>query len=189
MKKIFRCGRGFRCGRRRKRRPRLRPRGLCRSPYRLPRRPNPPLVSATTACGHPTVPVDLCPAAYEQASFIEPRASARLQLGAPLGFRTIQARPKDFRAMLRQAQSTDGIEGRRSSRQPESTGEPQMRKTTGLFAFAPVLILAGAGGWVASNTQAPVATPTHVRIDTSEITMTANQLPSEHCQDFSVIFH
>jgi hypothetical protein len=57
--------------------------------------------------------------------------------------------------MLRQAQSTDGIEGRRSSRQPESTGEPQMRKTTGLFAFAPVLILAGAGGWVASNTQAP----------------------------------
>jgi len=34
-----------------------------------PRRPNPPLVSATTACGHPTVPVDLCPAAYEQASF------------------------------------------------------------------------------------------------------------------------
>jgi len=39
------------------------------SPYRLPRRPNPPLVSATTACGHPTVPVDLCPAAYEQASF------------------------------------------------------------------------------------------------------------------------
>ena len=39
-----------------------------------------------------------------------------------------------------------------------------MRKTTGLFAFAPVLILAGAGGWVASNTQAPVATPTHVRI-------------------------
>jgi hypothetical protein len=91
--------------------------------------------------------------------------------------------------MLRQAQSTDGIEGRRSSRQPESTGEPQMRKTTGLFAFAPVLILAGAGGWVASNTQAPVATPTHVRIDTSEITMTANQLPSEHYQDFSVIFH
>ena len=49
--------------------PRLLPRGLCRSPYRLPRRPNPPLVSATTACGHPTVPVDLCPAAYEQASF------------------------------------------------------------------------------------------------------------------------
>jgi hypothetical protein len=104
-------------------------------------------------------------------------------------FRTIQIQPKDFRAMPRQAQPADGIEGRRSSRQqPESTGEPQMRKTTGLFAFAPVLILAGAGGWVASNTQAPVATPTHVRIDTSEITMTANQLPSEHYQDFSVIF-
>jgi hypothetical protein len=64
-----------------------------------------------------------------------------------------------------------------------------MRKTTGLFAIAPVLILAGAGGWASSNTQAPIATPTDVRIDLSEVAMNANQLPAQHYQDFSVIFH
>ena len=53
-----------------------------------------------------------------------------------------------------------------------------MRKTTGLFAIAPVLILAGAGGWASSNTRAPIATPTDVRIDLSEVATNANQLPA-----------
>jgi hypothetical protein len=53
-----------------KRRPRLRSRGLCRSPYRLLRRPNP---------------------AFHRVLAICPP-----QLGAPLGFRTIQVYPKDL---------------------------------------------------------------------------------------------
>jgi len=39
-----------RCERRRKRRPRLRPRGLCRSPYRLARRPNPAFHRGLAIC-------------------------------------------------------------------------------------------------------------------------------------------
>jgi hypothetical protein len=62
-----------------------------------------------------------------------------------------------------------------------------MRKT-GLFAVTTVLILAGAGGWVASKTQARIASATDVRIDPSEITMNANHVPAQHYRDFSVIF-
>jgi len=63
-----------------------------------------------------------------------------------------------------------------------------MRKTTGLFAITPVLILAGAGGWMSSNTQAPIAAPADVRIDPSAITVQANELPAQHYSDFSMIF-
>jgi hypothetical protein len=91
--------------------------------------------------------------------------------------------------MLRQDERADRIEGRSRRQQSKSTGGFTMRKTTGLFAIAPVLILAGAGEWVSSNTQAPIATPTEVRIDLSEVAMNANQLPAQHYQDFSVIFH
>jgi hypothetical protein len=91
--------------------------------------------------------------------------------------------------MVRQDERADRIEGRLRRQQSKSTGGFTMRKTTGLFAIAPVLILAGAGGWASSNTRAPIATPTEVRIDLSEVAMNANQLPAQHYQDFSVIFH
>jgi hypothetical protein len=63
-----------------------------------------------------------------------------------------------------------------------------MRKTN-LFAFAAaVLILAGVGGWVASTAQTSVATPTEVRIDTSQVMMNAKDLPTERFQDFTFVF-
>jgi hypothetical protein len=63
-----------------------------------------------------------------------------------------------------------------------------MRKT-GLFAVAAALILAGIGGWAASNTQARVATATSVGINPLQIMTNAGHLPTEHYQDFSMVFH
>jgi len=62
-----------------------------------------------------------------------------------------------------------------------------MRKT-GLFAAAAALVLAGVGGWVASNTQARVATATVGGIDPFQMMMNAKHLPTDHYQDFSMVF-
>jgi hypothetical protein len=62
-----------------------------------------------------------------------------------------------------------------------------MRKT-GLFAVAAALILAGIGGWAASNTQARVATAS-IAINPFHMMTHAKHLPMEHYQDFSMVFH
>jgi hypothetical protein len=58
-----------------------------------------------------------------------------------------------------------------------------------LFAVATALILAGIGGWAASNTQARVAKATVGGIDPLQIMTNAKPLPTEHYQDFSMVFH
>jgi hypothetical protein len=63
-----------------------------------------------------------------------------------------------------------------------------MRKT-GLFAVAAALILAGIGAWAASNTQARVATATSIGINPFQMMRNAKNLPTEHYQDFSMVFH
>jgi hypothetical protein len=68
--------------------------------------------------------------------------------------------------------------------------EIQMRKT-GLFAVAAAaLILAGIGGWGASNTQAArVATATSIGINPFQMMTNAMHLDTELYQDFSLVFH
>jgi hypothetical protein len=62
-----------------------------------------------------------------------------------------------------------------------------MRKF-GFFALA-VLTLAGFAGWVASTSQARVATPTAgVRIDPMEMMMTGGNLPIQHVVDYSLVY-
>jgi hypothetical protein len=51
------------------------------------------------------------------------------------------------------------------------------------------LILAGIGGWAASNTQARVATATSIGINPFEMMRNAKHLPTEHYQDFSMLFY
>ena len=63
-----------------------------------------------------------------------------------------------------------------------------MRKT-GLFAVAAALILTGIGGWAASNTQARVATASSIGINPFHMMTNAKHLPTEHYQDFSMVFH
>ena len=63
-----------------------------------------------------------------------------------------------------------------------------MRKT-GLFAVAAALILAGIGGWAASNTQARVATATSIGINPFQMMTNAKHPPTEHYQDFSMVFN
>jgi len=63
-----------------------------------------------------------------------------------------------------------------------------MRKTN-LFAVAVVLFVGGAGGWAASYTQARVIGPMDggIRINPFQITLNAQQLPTQQFQDFSVL--
>jgi hypothetical protein len=63
-----------------------------------------------------------------------------------------------------------------------------MRKT-GLFAVAVALILAGIGGWAASNTQARVATASSIGINPFQMMTNAKHLPTEYYRDFSMVFH
>ena len=63
-----------------------------------------------------------------------------------------------------------------------------MRKT-GLFAVAAALILTGIGGWAASNTQARVATASSIGINPFHMMTNAKHLPTQHYQDFSMLFH
>jgi phosphotransferase system glucose/maltose/N-acetylglucosamine-specific IIC component len=65
-------------------------------------------------------------------------------------------------------------------------GEIPMRKF-GLFAAA--LILAGFAGWIASTTQARVATPVNgARIDALQMMTAAGNLPTEHFVDYSLVY-
>ena len=112
--------------------------------------------------------------------------------GAYWGF--VDSRYRASPAAPWKASMRGGEEGGGGERPPVVETTPIDRRTSDAQDHRIVCLCArvdfGSGrGSVASNTQAPVATPTHVRIDTSEITMTPNQLPSEHYQDFSVIFH
>ena len=65
----------------------------------------------------------------------------------------------------------------------------QMRKIS-LFAVV-ALILAGAGGWVVSSTQARVDTMNVRvdRIDPMQMMTPANDLPTEHYVDYSLVFN
>jgi hypothetical protein len=54
-------------------------------------------------------------------------------------------------------------------------------------ASAAALIVACVGGWVISDTQARVATPT-VQIDPFALMTSAKQLPTEHFADYSFVF-
>jgi hypothetical protein len=54
-------------------------------------------------------------------------------------------------------------------------------------ASAAALIVACVGGWVISDTQARVATPT-VQIDPFTLMTSAKQLPTEHFADYSFVF-
>jgi hypothetical protein len=62
-------------------------------------------------------------------------------------------------------------------------------RNTGLFVVAAALVLAGIAGWAASNTQARVATPTVGGIAPFQMMTNANYLPTDHYQDFSLVFH
>jgi hypothetical protein len=66
-----------------------------------------------------------------------------------------------------------------------------MRKI-GLFAVAAALFLVGVGGWmewVASTTQARVATPSGDPIDPMQMMMNAKNLPHAEFVDLSLEFH
>jgi hypothetical protein len=56
------------------------------------------------------------------------------------------------------------------------------------LALAIALTLAGAAGWIATTThaQAPVSAE---RVDPSQITMNARNLPVEHFDDLSFVFN
>ena len=61
-----------------------------------------------------------------------------------------------------------------------------MRKT----AIVAALILAGVGGWAASTTDARVATSSvGGGMDPFQMTLSAKQLPAQHYDDFSLVFH
>jgi hypothetical protein len=60
---------------------------------------------------------------------------------------------------------------------------------TGLFAFVAACVLAGIGTWAASNTQARIAGSTGVGIDPFQMMVSTKHLPSEHYDDFSVLFN
>ena len=60
---------------------------------------------------------------------------------------------------------------------------------TGFVAFVAVCFLAGIGTWAASNTQARIAGPTGVGIDPVQMMVSTKHLPSEHYDDFSVVFN
>jgi hypothetical protein len=62
-----------------------------------------------------------------------------------------------------------------------------MRKTT-LFAMAGALIVAGAAGWAAKNTQARVVMPPGDGINPLQIMASVTGLPAEHSTDFSMVF-
>jgi hypothetical protein len=60
---------------------------------------------------------------------------------------------------------------------------------TGLFAVsAAALILACVAGWAVPDTQARVAFATTVRIDPFKVLTNANELPTEHFADYSLVF-
>ena len=60
-----------------------------------------------------------------------------------------------------------------------------------LFATAGVaaLILAGIGGWTATNTQALVSAPQVEQIDIFQMTTNSKNLPIEKYDDMSVVFN
>jgi hypothetical protein len=62
-----------------------------------------------------------------------------------------------------------------------------MRKIN-LLAVAAALILAGAGGWIASTPHETVAAPIGSQVDPLHIMMNAKELPSVRYQDFSLVF-
>lgn len=62
-----------------------------------------------------------------------------------------------------------------------------MRKTTS-FAVAGALALAGVAGWAATTTQARIDTPRGSGIDTLQVTLTLNQLPTVQYVDYSFVF-
>jgi hypothetical protein len=60
---------------------------------------------------------------------------------------------------------------------------------TGLFAASvAALILACIAGWAVSDTQARVASPATVQIDSFKVMVSAKQLPTEHFADYSFVF-
>jgi hypothetical protein len=65
-----------------------------------------------------------------------------------------------------------------------------MRKTGSFAVVAAALILAGIGGWGASNTQAArVATATSIGINPFQMMTNARHLDTDLYQDFSLVFH
>ena len=64
-----------------------------------------------------------------------------------------------------------------------------MRKIS-FYAAATFLILTGAGGWIASTTQARVEGPALVEaIDPSQMTINARNLPNEEFTDYTFVFN
>ena len=63
-----------------------------------------------------------------------------------------------------------------------------MGKTGFFAASAASLIVACIAGWAVSDTQAR-PTPTTVRIDPFKMMTNANQLPTEHFADYSLVFN
>ena len=54
---------------------------------------------------------------------------------------------------------------------------------------AAALMIAGAVGWAASPTNARVAPPVGSQIDTLQLTLSAQNLPTQSYEDFSVVFN
>ena len=65
--------------------------------------------------------------------------------------------------------------------------EKQMRKISIVAAIS--LMLAGAGVWATSNTQARIDVPGGAQINSLQITMGARDLPVAHYDDYSVVFN
>ena len=64
-----------------------------------------------------------------------------------------------------------------------------MRNMLLMSVAAAALILAGVGGWAASNTQARVALPIGAQIDTFQMAINAKNLPTQKYDDYSVVFN
>jgi hypothetical protein len=68
--------------------------------------------------------------------------------------------------------------------------EDQMRTAYLLgVTTAAALIIAGAVGWITSPTNARVASPIGAQIDTLQLTLSAQNLPTQKYEDFSVVFN
>ena len=66
--------------------------------------------------------------------------------------------------------------------------ETQMSQTKLFAASAAALIVACIAGWATSDTSARAATPT-VRINSFTAMTSANQLPTEHFDDYTFVFN
>jgi hypothetical protein len=54
---------------------------------------------------------------------------------------------------------------------------------------AAALVIAGAVGWAKSPTNARVASPVGGQIDTLQLTLSTQNLPTQKYEDFSVVFN